>query len=688
MLAVFLVIAGMALSMSSCMEWFDRHEHAYTANVIAPTCTSAGYTEHICSCGDTYRDSETAMLTHNTVVTYKYPTTSENGSKTIVCSDCDYTETEVIESMLAANPKAYDLLAALIGQVEYTLKVKENSEFTYVVKSDNETDYPGSTTTVTIEFLEAELNDIPEGRLDLGFIVSELCEGKTNVNQFQFHLYLLEDVVQFSIEQNWQGYSYDVSLNDLFYEMIGGMMGVEKDEAVEILYFFTQLADCLPIAEGILGAVAGELPVISDEFINEIVGALELVYDDILIETVNADGSTTYKVDLAALNHLLDLVDEDQSLASYFGDLFGKEYVDDALAFIESIPDRTVREISEAVISISETTGASVDELYYAINFFVYMASGQEINIEKEIFDRYDLTVAELLAQMSDIDDKDIDDFADSMRDAFAEITSAMKIVTVGDLIDSMMGYSSEDGVSFIESLKAASDSLASFVDLEFTIDAEGALVSLNGGFADGSFAVDFTSDGNAAKATFTLTDGVELVIDFADGVADLTLKQNGEELASGTIISQETVIGSTVYKTIGAAFGDDYFDIAFYVDRCYIDGVLTEISYGLQAYDNGTTVCNYAVKISGDDSNVTYEIFAESNEAVVIDATVSVAVEEKDSKVEYTLALDIDKLDLGTSPIYESVYDAESESWYQEAVANKSETLSGDVVITFTCER
>ena len=249
-----------------------------------------------------------------------------------------------------------------------------------------------------------------------------------------------------------------------------------------------------------------------------------------------------------------------------------------------------------------------------------------------------------------------------------------------------------EDGVSFIESLKAVSDRLASFVDLEFTIDAEGVLVSLNGNFADGSFVVDFTSDGNVAKATFTLANGFELVIDYANDVADLTLKQNGEELASGTIISQETVIGSIIYKTVGAAFGDDYFDIAFYVDRCFIDGVLTEISYGMQAYDNGATVCNYAVKISGDDSNVTYDIYAEANGAVVIDAGVSLTAENNGAKTEYTLSLDFGKLILGTTPIYEEVYETDENGyiiyWDYVVVAYKTATLSGSTEITFSSER
>ena len=41
------------------------HTHSYTAAVIAPTCTSAGYTTHTCQCGNSYKDNYTDALGHN-----------------------------------------------------------------------------------------------------------------------------------------------------------------------------------------------------------------------------------------------------------------------------------------------------------------------------------------------------------------------------------------------------------------------------------------------------------------------------------------------------------------------------------------------------------------------------------------------------------------------------------------------
>ena len=43
------------------------HAHSYTAAVTAPTCTAAGYTTHTCSCGDSYKDNYVNALGHNYV---------------------------------------------------------------------------------------------------------------------------------------------------------------------------------------------------------------------------------------------------------------------------------------------------------------------------------------------------------------------------------------------------------------------------------------------------------------------------------------------------------------------------------------------------------------------------------------------------------------------------------------------
>lgn len=74
-------------------------DYTFKTEVVAPTCTSAGYTRHCCECGKYIDDTATSATGHNwgdwTVT--KEATCTEDGSKTRTClNGCGETETEVI----------------------------------------------------------------------------------------------------------------------------------------------------------------------------------------------------------------------------------------------------------------------------------------------------------------------------------------------------------------------------------------------------------------------------------------------------------------------------------------------------------------------------------------------------------------------------------------------------------------
>ena len=76
----------------------SSHDHSYTAEVTAPTCTKQGFTTYTCACGDTYVDEHTEATGHSWdegVVT-KEPTESEDGECIYVCTICKETRTEVL----------------------------------------------------------------------------------------------------------------------------------------------------------------------------------------------------------------------------------------------------------------------------------------------------------------------------------------------------------------------------------------------------------------------------------------------------------------------------------------------------------------------------------------------------------------------------------------------------------------
>ena len=84
------------------------HTHDYKSVVTKPTCTERGYTEHVCSCGSSYKTDYTAALghdyknglctrcgakdpsahTHDYKATVTKPTCTERGYTTYTCSVC------------------------------------------------------------------------------------------------------------------------------------------------------------------------------------------------------------------------------------------------------------------------------------------------------------------------------------------------------------------------------------------------------------------------------------------------------------------------------------------------------------------------------------------------------------------------------------------------------------------------
>ena len=78
------------------LKWYDTeggghvHDYTYQTNFVYATCTSGGYTEHVCACGDRYRDDITPALGHDFQwVTDKVATATEPGYKHEECTRCN-----------------------------------------------------------------------------------------------------------------------------------------------------------------------------------------------------------------------------------------------------------------------------------------------------------------------------------------------------------------------------------------------------------------------------------------------------------------------------------------------------------------------------------------------------------------------------------------------------------------------
>ena len=83
------------------LKWYDTeggghvHDYTFQTNFVYATCTAGGYTEHICACGDRYRDDITPALGHDFQwVTDKVATATEPGYKHEECTRCHESRNE------------------------------------------------------------------------------------------------------------------------------------------------------------------------------------------------------------------------------------------------------------------------------------------------------------------------------------------------------------------------------------------------------------------------------------------------------------------------------------------------------------------------------------------------------------------------------------------------------------------
>ena len=87
----------------------NAHTHSYTVSLVAPTCSTGGYTEHVCECGDKYRAEETAALAHSwgPWTVEKPATTKEEGMQRRTCTSCQLAEEKKTDKLAENHTHSY-----------------------------------------------------------------------------------------------------------------------------------------------------------------------------------------------------------------------------------------------------------------------------------------------------------------------------------------------------------------------------------------------------------------------------------------------------------------------------------------------------------------------------------------------------------------------------------------------------
>ncbi len=105
------------------------HTHSYTSKVIAPTCTSQGYTLHTCSCGNSYKDNYKNAISHSYIDSEVKPTsTKDKGYTTHTCKNCGYIYKDNYVELKSDGYYYASKLPSWANNNDYAVEYKSHSE--------------------------------------------------------------------------------------------------------------------------------------------------------------------------------------------------------------------------------------------------------------------------------------------------------------------------------------------------------------------------------------------------------------------------------------------------------------------------------------------------------------------------------------------------------------------------------
>ena len=550
-LLAVLILSAMMLSTVSCELFKGKHEHSYTTEVVAPTCTEKGYTKHTCSCGDSYTDNETPAghqmlevvekqptctedgeaafhvcqlcgyvegnktvipaLGHLYDTTYEYPTATENGSKTSVCRNCKDTKTETIEALGVTLPEASKILAQIIGSFEATLEIANGSGLAYVTEYNNpESETLGYKQFLIFEVAEAKLDsngEILSARLKIKVYLSEealtglvdskdVAFDKANAECLEINFYVLGDDISVSMN----GQNMGANMSELVYGTLAQMLGIGDYETLKQILdngrLFVELANLRDLlTQGVIDSLVGELGSIDPAYIEHLAELFAVFGEEIMTVTTDEEGNTTCTLNVAALKKLVAEL-EGKTIAEYLESVYGKNVVASMADFLVALPDKTVKDIVNAAVTLAENTGLAIGDIYTLIDLYVYTATGMEFSIESQIADRYNMTLVDVIAEFSGITGADKLVFVTNVKSSFAQISEMMQVISIEDFLP-------------FENLYALIDMLSEQIVYTFTMDAEGNLVEMYYAFAGIEYSVEV--DSNRTIITVILPNGFEM---------------------------------------------------------------------------------------------------------------------------------------------------------------------------------
>ena len=479
-------------------------------------------------------------------------------------------------------PTASNLLASIIGVLSATLELSDDAEFVYVYESRNDAneDFQG---LLFFEVVKATLNSDGETIdaeliLKIGAVQADMTgaydEGE--VEYAEVNVSVKGEDITVSVN----GETMEANLSEVLYGAVLDMMGMSEMAELEALLqnaFIAQELEknLLLMLEELL--TSEDRPTVTPEYIEHVQELFASIGVDMLVTTTDANGNTTYTWDLTALKALVEEF-EDKTFVQYLTEVYGKTVADEFVSFLENLPEKKVKDIVNAAVTLAENADVNIKEVYALINLYVESVIGGEFDIEAQINDRYNSTLLDLLVEFGSlpVDQKD------AVKATFTQVAEMLKTASIDDFLTSVFMATGLEG-SFCDTLKSGIDMLNDMVTFIYTVDADGMLVELTYGIGDFQYSVKV--EGNDTIISLTAPNGIEATATVTmDGFA-FAVTQNEELVVAGAYTVTTTTEGEDSITTVVADLHDAENDLFDYT-AVIVNGAVTELDVVIRGYN------------------------------------------------------------------------------------------------------
>jgi len=358
-------------------DYTKAHKYVETDRKDA-TCTQKGSITYTCTdCSDSYTTVILARGHDFKSTITKLPTAAINGERLYTCDVCGYSYTEKIKATGIESDSVTALIAALVGDGTYSIKISDGAEFSAIEVEGGEEYVNG---TVTFKVAEAVI-DITDGyatghiKFEASIPTYNPRTDKFDGKDVVFYVYLDDNVACFEVlgggmEEAFVGsIGVETVLNALLNRFARiPVLGIYHVLDVETLYEMYEaynevsaiLSTFKPAIDGAIQGVVG-----STEGVDVIGYLIKQLY---VGEVVN--GNTVYTLSTESLVKLATYIQEN-SVADIIDDLMGENTVDSIYSLALALPNYTVEEIADTSILMAENYGINVETTFTAIENLV-----------------------------------------------------------------------------------------------------------------------------------------------------------------------------------------------------------------------------------------------------------------------------------------------------------------------------